>query len=137
MPTPPASDDPFDRLRTLVDDWERRIDGFANQVMGTDTFSRTMNQAQGLQLRIQRTVQDAMAAHLNNINMPSRDDVVRIGESLHTLERRMARVEELLTEVVRQQQGGSSAARIRTGPPRTRKPPGHSSGSDESSGSWS
>jgi len=116
-----ASSDPFDPLRKLVDDWEKRIDGVANKVMGTDGFSQAMNQSQTLGLRIQQGFQDAMAAHLKNINMPSRGDVLRLAESVQALDQRMARMELMLEDLLRNT--GSVGTSVRSGPPRTRKPP--------------
>lgn len=116
-----AAKDPFDTVRKLVDDWEKRIDGLANQVMDTNGFSLAMNSTQNLGLRLQRGIQDAMAAHLKNINMPSRDDVLRLGEAVQNLDKRLARVEILLEEAALANASGN--ARSRTGPARTRKPP--------------
>jgi len=116
-----ASNDPFDPLRKFVDDMEKRIDGVANKVMGTDGFSQAMNQTQTLSLKLQQGFQDAMAAHLKNINMPSRGDVLRLAESIQALNQRMARMELLLEDVARNTGSGPTAAR--SGPPRTRKPP--------------
>lgn len=121
MSKPDSSADPFDPLRKLVDDWERRIDGVANKVMGTDGFSQAMNQSQNLSLRVQQGFQDAMAAHLKNINMPSRSDVLRLAESVQALDQRMARMEVMLEDLLRNT--GSVSATGRSGPPRTRKPP--------------
>lgn len=121
MSKPEASSDPFDPLRKLVDDWEKRIDGVANRVMGTDGFSHAMNRSQTLSLRIQQSFQDAMAAHLKNINMPSRGDVLRLAESVQALDQRMARMEVMLEDLLRH--SGSDNGARRSGPPRTRKPP--------------
>jgi len=121
MSKPDATPDPFVPLRKLVDDWEQRIDGVANKVMGTDGFSQAMNQSQTLGLRLQKGFQDAMAAHLKNINMPSRGDVLRLAESVHALNQRMARMELLLEDVLRNTGGNGGGSR--SGPPRTRKPP--------------
>ena len=126
MSKPDASPDPSDPLRKFVDDWEKRIDGLANKVMGTDGFSQAMNQSQNLSLRIQQGFQDAMAAHLKNINMPSRGDVLRLAESVQTLNQRMARMELMLEDVLRNTGSGSVASR--SGPPRTRKPPSQRKG---------
>ncbi len=121
-----ASNDPLDSLRKLVDDWEKRIDGVANKVMGTDGFSQAMNQTQKLGLRMQQGFQDAMAAHLKNINMPSRGDVTRLAESVQALNQRMARMELLLEDVLRNTGAGTPTAH--SGPPRTRQPPSQRKG---------
>ena len=118
----PASGDPFDRLRALVDEWERRLDAVAGEVTGTDAFSRVMNQVQNLQLRTQRSFQGAMATHLERVNMPTRGDVIRVGEALLALEQRVARMEVLLLDIHRSLDAEGSRPPV-SGPPRTRQPP--------------
>lgn len=115
-----GSANPLADLQKTITDWERRIDSVANRVMGTDEFSRGMNTVQSMQLGMQRAFLEAMATHLNNFNMPSRDDVTTIGETLISLERRMARVEQMLERL------GADAGHappVRQGPPRTKRPP--------------
>lgn len=121
MSKPEPSSDSFDPLRKLVDDWEKRIDGVANKVMGTDGFTQALNQSQTLTLRLQRGFHDAMAAHLKNINMPSRGDLLRLAESVQALDQRMARMELMLEDLLRNT--GSAGTAVRAGPPRTRRPP--------------
>ncbi len=111
---------PLADLQQFITDWERRIDSVANRVMGTDEFSRGMNTMQSMQLGMQRAFLEAMATHLNNFNMPSRDDVVAMGEILRTLDRRVAHIEQLLEE---QSGDAGRGAPVRRGPPRTKRPP--------------
>ncbi|HSG90935.1 MAG TPA: hypothetical protein VLA56_17080 [Pseudomonadales bacterium] len=118
--------EPFAQLQQFITDWERRIDSVANRVMGTDEFSRTMNAAQKIQLGMQKAFMEAMANHLNNLNMPSRSDITDIGATLVALEQRLARIEAMLArqaQVQAQAPGQVAAAPARRGPPRTRKPP--------------
>ena len=111
---------PLADLQTFITDWERRIDSVANRVMGTDEFSRGINTVQSMQLGMQRAFREAMANHLNNFNMPSRDDVIAIGETLRTLDRRVAHIEAMLEA---QAGDAGQADHVRRGPPRTKRPP--------------
>ena len=115
-----AGGNPLADLQAFITDWERRIDSVANRVMGTDEFSRGMNTVQSMQLGMQRAFLEAMATHLNNLNMPSRDEVIAIGETLRTLDRRVAHIEQML-----EAQGAEAdrEAHVRRGPPRTKRPP--------------
>lgn len=116
-----SSTDPMDRFRELVTEWERGFDALANRFMGTDEFSRAMNQFQNLQLSLQKAFAENMAKHLANVNVPSRDDILRIGEAVHEMDMRLARMEQRLDELARAT--GVAPTRPRKGPPRTRKPP--------------
>ena len=114
------SSDPTQRFRELLTEWERGFDALANRFMGTDEFSRTMNQFQNVQLGAQKAFAEAMAKQLAALNLPSREDVLRVGEAVQALETRLARLESRLGEI-----GESVGAqpKPRPGPPRTRRPP--------------
>ncbi len=109
---------PDESFREMVTDWERNFDKFANQFMGTDTFTRGMKQVQDTQMVMRKMVQDFMAKQLEGANMPSREDVVNLAETVHGLDRRLARIEDLLAQVL----SNATPARDRPGPPRTKKP---------------
>jgi hypothetical protein len=111
-------------FRELVTQWERNFDAFANQFMGTENFSRGMNQAQDAQLAFRKMIQDFMGRSLENVNMPSREDLVRVAESVQNIDRRLARIEDMLSSML----SNASLPPEHNGPPRTRKPP--SSGGD-------
>lgn len=114
------STDPTQRFREMLTEWERGFDALANRFMGTDEFSRTMNQFQNVQLGAQKAFAEAMAKQLAALNLPSREDVLRVGEAVQALETRLARLESRLGEI-----GESVGAKPqpRPGPPRTRRPP--------------
>ena len=118
--------DPAETFRELVTKWERGFDSLANQVMGTEGFSRSMNQMQDLQLSMQSLFKEFMTQNLTNANMPTRDDLIRLAESVQELDRRMGRIESLLEAMI------PSNAEIgpgpRKGPPRTKKPPSAKAG---------
>jgi len=105
--------------REMVTQWERNFDSFANQFMGTETFSRSMNQAQDAQLALRKGFQDFMGKNLENVNMPSREDLVRVAESVQGVERRLARIEEMLSSML----SNATPPAPRSGPPRTKQPP--------------
>ena len=90
--------DPTEIFRNLVTEWERGFDSLANRIMGTEEF---------------------MAQQLSTFNLPSREDVLRLGENLGALAQRVAHIEELLVEL-----SGEKAAPVRRSPPRTRQPSG-------------
>jgi hypothetical protein len=123
--------DPGEAFRNLITEWERGFDAMANRIMGTDEFSRGMNQLQDLQLSMQKRFNEAMAQQLTNLNIPSRDDILRLGESVRMLDKRLAGIEAQLSELKRKKKknkegkddDSGAAASARTGPPRTKKAP--------------
>ena len=121
--------DPAENFRNLVNEWERGFDAMANRFMGTEEFSKSMNQLQDLQLTMQKRFNEAMAEQLSNFNIPSRDDILQLGEAVHALDKRVARVESLLAKQAAKKKGkkkkaaAGEAGSTRSGPPRTKQPP--------------
>ena len=85
----------------------------------TENFSRSMNQMQNLRLSAEQAFREFMGERLATANMPTREDVLDVAQALHSLDKRLANVESLLTTML----ASSDAAGARAGPPRTRKPP--------------
>ena len=117
--------DPAEAFAKLVSDWERNFDSMANKIMGTDEFSQSMNQFQNLQLAMQKRFNEAMAQHLLNLNMPSRDDILRLGESIRSVEKRLASIETTLAKKKKKSDKGGGKK-----PPRTKLPPSMRSEAD-------
>jgi len=115
--------DPAETFRNLVTEWERGFDAMANRFMGTEEFSRSMNQLQDLQLSMQKRFNEAMAEQLSHFNIPSRDDILRLGEAVHALDKRVARVESMLAKKAKKKKKKQQDSPAAAGPPRTRKPP--------------
>lgn len=113
--------DPAAVFANWVTEWERAVDKFSNEVMGTDEFSRSVNQMQKMQLDIQRIFGEAMARQLANFNMPSRDDILELSENVRELDRRVARIEGMIRQL--QPTGNNEPPLRRKSPPRTKKPP--------------
>jgi K+/H+ antiporter YhaU regulatory subunit KhtT len=90
--------DPAATFRELVTTWERNLNSVANQVMGTESFSRMMQEGQRLQLAFQQATSEAMGRRLAAMNMPTREDIIRLAEKLTEVDRRLARIEASLND---------------------------------------
>jgi len=114
--------DPAATFRELVTTWERNINSLANQVMGTESFSRLMQEMQRMQLAVQQATSEAMGRRLTAMNMPTREDIIRMAEKLGDVERRLVRIEASLeSDGTAPPDEPPRAAR-----PRTRQPPADS-----------
>jgi len=116
--TPP---DPAQQFSEWITQWERAVDEYSNKLMATDEFSRSMNQMQGMQIEFQKRFGELMSRQLSNLNMPSRDEVIKISEDLRAIDRRLSRIERALDRLASNADGASTARP--KGPARTRKPP--------------
>jgi hypothetical protein len=103
----------------LVTQWERNFNEFSNQVMGTPEFAKSMNQFQNMQMEYQKSFSETMAQQLSNFNMPSRDEVISIGEQLTQIDLRLSRIEKALEK---SDVTPDKPAAKRKAPARTRKP---------------
>ena len=124
MADPP--NDPMAIWRDMLGQWEKSVNTLANQTMGTDEGSRSINSAMSMTLKMQESMRDVMATHLANLNLPSRADVARLDERLQAMEARLDRIVTLL-ERVASGAGSGPAAVAPPRPPRTKRPSGTAS----------
>lgn len=113
-------------------DWvaqsERQWNGFLNKAMATDEFSQTLGRSMDFYLNMQKSMNEAMGRYLTTVNVPTRDDVLALGDRLAGIEARLASLENGIASL----QAGSgkpapaassAATAARPRPPRTKKPP--------------
>ena len=115
------SKDPAAAWRDLVAQWEKNLNELANRTMGSDEFSKAINQAMGLSAGMQSSLSEAMGRYLASLNLPSRAEMAGIGERLHAIEERLDRVLTLLQSPADAAKPGGAAAAAK--PPRTKRPP--------------
>lgn len=114
--------DPFDLLRGLASRLERRLEQVAGRGVRSDGFTRVMHRALAGSLlaeSISRQVQERLLVALN---LPSRSDLLRLGERLQALEDRIV---ELSADLAARDVGRPTTmpGAARSAPPRTKKPP--------------
>jgi hypothetical protein len=111
--------DPAAVFQDWVTQWERAADKFSNEFMGTDEFSKSMNQMQNFQLEFQRGFGELMAKQLANFNFPTREDVLQLSEDVRDIDRRLGRIETAIRKLT--PEGSSGSSQKRKSPPRTKK----------------
>ncbi|MBR1218495.1 hypothetical protein JQ557_10880 [Bradyrhizobium sp. U87765 SZCCT0131] len=122
------SNDPAEIWRTYLAELEKGFNAFANQAMGSREFSRAMNQAGGATFGAQKTVGDLMERYLASMNLPSRAQLVNMGERLQAIEGQLAEIKSLLQRVHSDSATPASGLAATPRPPRTRQPPSASGG---------
>lgn len=105
--------DPVALWRDMLDKMERQFNEAGNKVMGQEQFGAAMNKATVLPLAMQKAMGDAMAKYLATLNLPTRDDIVALGERLGAVEQELRRLSGALAP---------APVRAADSPPRTRKP---------------
>jgi len=104
---------------------ERQWNGFLNDAMATDEFSQTMGRMMDGYLNLQKNMNEVMGRYLQLINVPTRNDILAIGERLSQIEERLDQIEDGLLRRDAGQPATATAAPLAATmprPPRTKKP---------------
>jgi hypothetical protein len=117
MPDKPPPD-PFAVWRDMVSQWEKTVNAAANKNMASDEFSGSMNQVMNVMLKGQQGVGEVMVKYLATLNLPSRQDLLALGEQLGSIESQLNRIALLLERQGRH----STPVPGRKTPPRTKRP---------------
>ena len=91
--------DPMKSWRDWIVKNEREWSESLSKVMKDETVARAMGQEVNASVYRQQMVSQAMAGPMAAMNMPTRDDVVALGERIGRLEDAVARVEALLVQM--------------------------------------
>jgi polyhydroxyalkanoic acid synthase PhaR subunit len=120
-----ANLDPLAMWREWVANSERQWNGFMNNAMATDEFSQTMGRMMDVYLNMQKNMNEVMGRYLQLINVPTRNDILGLGERLSQIEDRLGQIENAIGAVQRSTAAQAPAAPdapSRPRPARTKKP---------------
>lgn len=117
------SNDPADIWRTMLAEMEKGFNNFANQAMGSQEFSRVMNQAGNASFGAQRALGDLMEKYLSSMNLPSRAQLTNMGERLQAIESQLNEIKALLYRTHGDASAASAGLASLPKPPRTKRPP--------------
>jgi hypothetical protein len=98
--------------------------------MATEEFSRSMGQFMDVYLNMQKSMNEGMNRYFAALNVPSRTDVLGLGERLSAIERQLSAISMRLEAIGANEAAAPAptAAQAPTAPaakpPRTKKPPG-------------
>ena len=117
--------DPLAMWRDWVANSERQWNGFMNNAMATDEFSQNMGRMMDVYLNMQKNMNEVMGRYLQLINVPTRNDILGLGERLSQIEDRLGQIETAINAAQRAAANGASKATAPAAvarPPRTKKP---------------
>lgn len=103
---------------------ERQFNALFSEAMNSEPFARTLGGYMEMNAAFQRLVGEGMQRYLSFINVPSRSDVLGLGDALRLIEDRLARVEDLLRIATGTVEAPAGAFELEREPARTRVPPG-------------
>lgn len=99
---------------------ERQWNEFFNQLMGTEEFSQSLGRNLDVFLHFQKTMNEAMGSWFMTMNVPTRTDILALGDRLLAIENRLAALEARLSDMEGAASPDGDAARPR--PRRTKRP---------------
>jgi hypothetical protein len=117
------STDPVQMWHSFLGDMEKQLNTFSNQAMGSEEFSRIMGQMTGASAGAKKAFGDFMEKYLAAMNLPSRSELIDLGERLHNIEGRLNDIMSLLQRVHADVVSTDAASSGVPRPPRTKRPP--------------
>jgi len=83
MAQPPL--DPLGMWRDMLNQWEQGLNRLSSDTMQSTESVRLINQAMALSLRFQHGMTEMMARYLHALSVPTRSDLLSIGERLKAM----------------------------------------------------
>ena len=88
--------DPFEMWRQLYDANERAWSSALEQAMGSPEFSESSGKLLETLLAAQKSVRDNMRTYLETMNVPTREDIARLGELVVGIEEKIDQLADRL-----------------------------------------
>jgi hypothetical protein len=102
---------------------ETRLNAIFNEVMATDGFGRVMGVLTKALVSMQKSMTEGMERYFTALSLPTRSDVVDLGERLSMIESRLLAIESNLARMAGPDLHAGESRAVTKRPPRTRKPP--------------
>ena len=121
-----SASDPFQVWRDWISNSERQWNAFLNDAMATDEFSQAMGRGMDMYLGMQKNLNEVMGRYFTTMNMPTRDDILALGNRLTAVEDRLAGLEAAINRLAKPnpeaKAGASSTTTPKPRPARTKRP---------------
>ena len=91
--------DPFELWRQIYDTNERAWNAVLERTVNNPAFAESSGKLLETVLSAQKTVRDNMRMYLEQINVPTREDVSRLGELIVALEEKVDQVDDRLAGI--------------------------------------
>ena len=119
--SPPASD-PFSAWRDWVNDSERQLNSFFNQLMGSDRYGQFLGRMTDMQIGMQKNTNEALTRFFTSLNLPTREDLAALNERLGAIEERLHAIAATLGAASEAESDAHGAGAATPRPPRTKRP---------------
>ena len=120
--------DPAVIWQTMIGEMEKGFNSFANQAMTSPEFSKVMNQVGGVTAGAQKQLGEMMEKYLVSMNLPSRAQMVSMGERLQSIEGQLNEIRAILHQIHKNSGAPAGGYAAAPKPPRTKRPPSAAGG---------
>ena len=123
------SNDPVAMWQNMLGEMEKGFNSFANQAMASPEFSKVVNQVGGVTAGAQKQLGELIEKYLISMNLPSRAQMVSMGERLQSIEGQLNEIKAMLNAMNSDAAASAGGIAGAPKPPRTKRPP--SSGGEQ------
>lgn len=120
---PSRGKDPFELWRQIYDTNERAWNTILERTVNNPAFAQSSGKILETFLSAQKTVRDNMRSYLEQINLPTREDIARLGELIVALEEKVDQLDDRLARIERSIAEDKTPSSSTARRPRTSKPP--------------
>jgi polyhydroxyalkanoic acid synthase PhaR subunit len=96
---PPRPTDPFELWRQIYETNERAWNAVLERTINNPAFAESSGKILETFLSAQKTVRDNMRTYLEQINLPTREDIARLGELIVALEDKVDQLDDRLAGI--------------------------------------
>ena len=93
------SSDPFELWRQIYETNERAWNAVLERTVNNPAFAESSGKILETFLSAQKTVRDNMKSYLEGINLPTREDIARLGELIVSLEEKVDQLDDRLARI--------------------------------------
>ncbi len=90
--------DPFEVWKNVYDQTEAYWSKVLDENMATEEFSRGLGKILDMNLQYKKLVNDSTKAYLEQMNMPSKDDLAKLASLIINVEAKVDQIEEVVEE---------------------------------------
>lgn len=101
--------DPVASWREWMSQSESRLNALFNEVMATDGFGRVMGGLTKVCVSMQKSMTEGMERYFTALSLPTRSDVIDLGQRLSMIESRLLSIENSLARIAGPHAGGGES----------------------------
>jgi hypothetical protein len=117
-----SNSEAFSSWRDWVTQSETQLNKLLNEVMATEGFTRVLGGFTKVLVSMQKGTGEALERYFTALSLPTRSDVLDLGQRLSSIELRLDAMETILGHLAPKSRGHGEAVAASPRPPRTKKP---------------